>query len=205
MPHPYSAADVITTGSLRRLRGSHYSAQRAQLSQDALPLIRQGPRCDDSIRDNNNNNNNRQSHRASRPRSVPLIPPAPPQPVFQPHQLIAVCFNHMAGRECEHCRQMERGVMGQERPDSEISSETLGQLQQHGYQHNENRYSHASGGSGEKPDDGGEKGGKSTPSSPIDIYDRRLSKLRLEMLGLWGRTSKSRLLQAPANVELTYW
>ena len=206
MPHPYSAADVITTGSLRRLRGSHYSAQRAQLSQDALPLIRQGPRCDDnSTRDNNNNNNNRQTHRASRPRSVPLIPPAPPQPVFQPHQLIAVCFNHMAGRECEHCRQMESGVMGLERPDSEISSETLGQLPQHGYQQNESRYSHASGGSGEKPDDGGEKGGKSTPPLPINIYDRRLSKLRLEMLGLWGRTSKPRCLPAPANIELTYW
>ena len=95
--------------------------------------------------------------------------------------------------------------MGQERPDSEISSETLGQLQQHVYQQNENRYSHASGESGERPDDGGEKGGKSTPPPPIDIYDRRLSKLRLEMLGLWGRTSKSRLLQAPANFELTYW
>ena len=195
MPHQYSAADVITTGSLRRLRGSHYSAQRAQLSQDALPLIRQGPRCDDSTRD-------RQSPRA-RPRSVPLIPPAPPQPVFQPHQLIAVCFNHMAGRECEHCRQMERGLMGQERPDSELSSETLGQHHQHGYQQNENRYS-GSEGNGEKPDDGGEKGGKSPPP-PINIYDSRLSKLRLEMLGLWGRTSKSRFLPAPANVELTYW
>ena len=192
MPHQYSAADVITTGSLRRLRGSHYSAQRAHLSQDALPLIRQGPRCDD----------NRQSPRA-RPRSVPLIPPTPPQPVFQPHQLIALCFNHMAGRECEHCRQMERGLIGQERPDSELSSETLGQHHQHGFQQNENRYS-GSEGNGEKPDDGGEKGGKSPPP-PINIYDSRLSKLRLEMLGLWGRTSKSRFLRAPANVELTYW
>lgn len=195
MPHPYSAADVITTGSLRRLRGSHYSAQRAELSQDALPLIRQGPRSDDNTRD-------RQYPRA-RPRSVPLIPPAHPQPVFQPHQLIAVCFNHMAGRDCEHCRQMERGVIGQERPDSEHSSETLGQLHQHGHQQNENRYS-GLGGDGEKPDDGGEKGGKSPPP-PINIYDRRLSKLRLEMFGLWGRTSKPWCLQTPANVELTYW
>ena len=189
MPHPYPSADVITTGSLRRLRGSHYSAQRAQLSQDALPLIRQGPRCDDSTRD-------RQFPRA-RPRSVPLIPPAAPQPVFQPHQLIAVCFNHMAGRECEHCRQMERGMMGQERLDSEVSSETLDQHHQHGYQQNENRYS-GSGGSGEKPDDGGENGGKSPPP-PINIYDRRLSKLRLEMFGLWGRTSKSRFI--PSTCE----
>ena len=195
MPHPYSAADVITTGSLRRLRGSHYSAQRAELSQDALPLIRQGPRSDHNTRD-------RQYPRA-RPRSVPLIPPAPPQPVFQPHQLIAVCFNHMAGRDCEHCRQMERGVIGQERPDSEHSSETLGQLHQNVDQQNEYRYS-GSGGNGEKPDDGGEKGGKSPPP-PINIYDRRLSKLRLEMFGLWGRTSKSWCLQTPANVELTYW
>ena len=199
MPHPYSAADVITTGSLRRLRGSHYSAQRARLSQDALPLIRQGPPCDDSTRDINNG----QYQARARPRSVPLIPPAP---VFQPHQLIAVCFNHMAGRECEHCRQMnERGVMGQGRPDSEISSETLGQQHQNGDQQNENRYSGSGGSGGEQPDDGGEKGGKSSPPPPINIYDRRLSKLRLEMLGLWGRTSESRLLQASANVELTCW
>lgn len=87
---------------------------------------------------------------------------------------------------------MERGLMGQERPDSELSSETLGQHHQHGFQQNENRYS-GSEGNGEKPDDGGEKGGNSPPP-PINIYDSRLSKLRLEMLGLWGRTSKSRFL-----------
>ena len=199
MPNPYSAADVITSGSLRRLRGSHYSAQRAELSQDALPLIRQGPRCDDSTRENN-----RQSLPRTRPRSVPLIPPAPPQPVFQPHQLIAVCFNHMAGRECEHCRQMERGVIAEERPDSEISTETLGQHRHSGYQQNENRYSGSEGNGEKQPDDGGEKGGKSPPP-PINIYDGRLSQLRLEMFGLWGRTSISRFLQAPANVELTDW
>ena len=108
----------------------------------------------------------------------------------------------MAGRECEHCRQMERGLRGQEGTDSEHSSETLDQHHHHGYQQNENRYS-GSVGNGEKPDDGGEKGGKSPPP-PINIYDRRLSKLRLEMFGLWGRTSKSRFLQAPVNVELTY-
>lgn len=95
--------------------------------------------------------------------------------------------------------------MGQERPDSEISSETLGQHHRHGYQQNENRYSGSGGSGGELPDDGGEKGGKSPPPAPINIYDRRLSKLRLEMLGLWGRTSKSWLLQEPANTELTYW
>ena len=189
MPNPYSAADVITSGSLRRLRGSHYSAQRAELSQDALPLIRQGPRCDDSTRDNSN----RQSLPGTRPRIVPLIPPSPPQPVFQPHQLIAVCFNHMAGRECEHCRQMERGVIAEERPDSEVSTETLGQHRHPVYQHNENRYGGSAEGNGEKqPDDGGEKGGKSPPP-PINIYDGRLSKLRLEMFGLWGRTSMSYL------------
>lgn len=199
MPHPYSAADVITSGSLRRLRGSHYSAQRAHLSQDALPLIRQGPRCDDCTRDSN------RQLPGARPRSVPLIPPAPPQPVFQPHQLIAVCFNHMAGRECEHCRQMERELIGQESPDSEISSETLGQHHHHHvYQQNEHRYSGSEGNGEKQPDDGGEKGGKSPPP-PINIYDRRLSKLRLEMFGLWGRTSMTRLIQVPANVELTYW
>ena len=200
MPHPYSAADVITSGSLRRLRGSHYSAQRAELSQDALPLMRPGPRCDDSTRENNN----RQSFVHTRPRSVPLIPPAPPQPMVQPHQLIAVCFNHMAGRDCEHCRQMQTGMIGEERPESENSTETLGQHCHSGYQQHENQYSNASVGSGEKqPDDGGEKGEKSPPQ-PIDIYDGRLSKLRLEILGLWGRTSMSRFLQALANIELTF-
>lgn len=202
MPHPFSAADVITSGSLRRLRGSHYSAQRAQLSQDALPLIRHGPRSDDSIRDTNNNN--KQSLPHTRTRSVPLIPPTPPQPTFQPHQLIAVCFNHMAGRECEHCRQMGSGLIGQERLDSENSSETLGQHRHPGYQQNEYRDSESEGSGEKQPDDGGEKGGKSPPP-PTNIYDKRLSKLRLEIFGLWGRTSMSRSLQAPANVELTSW
>ena len=201
MPHPFSAADVITSGSLRRLRGSHYSAQRAQLSQDALPLIRPGPRSDDSIR---NNNNNRRQFPGARPRSIPLIPPTPPQPTFQPHQLIAVCFNHMAGRECEHCRQMQGMLIGQERADSEISTETLGQHRHFGYQQNENRDSGSEGYGEKQPDDGGEKGGKSPPP-PTNIYDKRLSKLRLEIFGLWGRTSMSRFLQAPANVELICW
>ena len=95
-------------------------------------------------------------------------------------------------------------MIAEERPDSEISTETLGQHRHFGYQQNENRYTGSTEGNDEKqPHDGGEKGGKSPPP-PINIYDGRLSKLRLEMLGLWGRTSKFRLLQAPANDELTY-
>lgn len=99
---------------------------------------------------------------------------------------------------------MERELIGQESPDSEISSETLGQHHHHVYQQNEHRYSGSEGNGEKQPDDGGEKGGKSPPP-PINIYDRRLSKLRLEMFGLWGRTSMTRLIQVPANVELTYW
>ena len=194
MPHPYSASDVITSGSLRRLRGSHYSAQRAELSQDALPLIRQGPRSDDGNRD-------RQVPRV-RPRSLPLLSPSPPQPVYQPHQLIAVCFNHMAGRECGHCRQMERGMMRPESEDSDNSTETLEQHQPV-YRQNENRYSGATVEKFEKPNDGGERGEKPPPPpppSPVNFYDRRLSKLRIEMLGLWGRTSTLPPPQAPAYV-----
>lgn len=96
-------------------------------------------------------------------------------------------------------------MIAEERPDSEVSTETLGQHRHFGYQQHESRHSSGSVGNGEKqPDDGGEKGGKSPPQ-PIDIYDGRLSKLRLEILGLWGRTSMSRFLQALENVELTFW
>ena len=96
-------------------------------------------------------------------------------------------------------------MIGQESPDSEISTETLGQHHHSVYQQHESQHSSGLVGNGEKqPDDGGEKGGKSPPP-PINIYDGRLSKLRLEILGLWGRTSMSRFLQALANVELTFW
>ena len=108
----------------------------------------------------------------------------------------------MAGRECEHCRQMQGGLIGQERADSEISTETLGQHRHFGYQQNESRDSGSEGYGEKQPDDGGEKGGKSPPP-PTNIYDKRLSRLRLEIFGLWGRTSMSRFLQAPVNVELT--
>ena len=179
----FSTADVITSGSLRRLRGSHYSAQRAHLSQDALPLIPKDRRL--------------RSEFEARPRSVPLPVPYPPQPTYQPHQLIAVCFNHMAGRECEHCRQLDQGLRSQERVDEGAGSdETLGQQ-------NGNRYSGSEqSGSG---NDGGEKGESSGPPTPVNIFDKRLSKLRLQVLGLWGRTGTSTLLYASVTIQLTLW
>jgi len=41
----------------------------------------------------------------------------------------------------------------------------------------------------EKPKDGGEKGGAEGPPAPVGISDKKLSRLRLEVLGLWARTS----------------
>ena len=101
----------------------------------------------------------------------------------------------MAGRESEHCRQLDQGLRSQERLDEGAGSdEMLGQQ-------NGNRCSGSEkSGSG---NDGGEKGESSGPPTPVNIFDKRLSKLRLQVLGLWGRTGTSTLLYASVTIQLT--
>lgn len=153
---------VMQSTSRRRLE--HYSAQRAQDARDALPLI----------------DNKRLS---SRPNS--FFPSSPP-PSYQPHQLIAVCFNHMAGRDCEHCRNLDRSLKDQRSDSSPDSHHTLGYQGQSNGQH---RHSDASL-RVEKQIDGGEKGGERGLPPVVGFWDSRLRKLRLELLGLWARTSE---------------
>lgn len=141
--------DVIrSNGSLRRLRGRHYAAQRFQ--DDSLPLI---------------------DH-------LPL-----PQASYQPHQLIAVCFNHMAGRDCEHCRQIDRSLNTERAHRSTDSNQTFGSRHSRG-----NSLADISI---EKPRDGGEKCGDPGPPPPVGFWNKKLGKLRLECMGLWARTSES--------------
>lgn len=155
-------------GSIRRLRTSHYWGQRA--STDALPLIPF-------------------SQRPARSRPTRNSFPAPPPPTYQPqpHQLIAVCFNHMAGRRCEHCQQLNGQYAGRDRDEeSPDSANTLGHQQQ------QRHSSHGDSdlGENEKAKDGGEQGGQQGPPSPVGVWDKRLSKLRVQVFGLWARTSQ---------------
>ena len=176
---------TVRRGSLRRLRASLHTSQRTSqhISQHASHYW--------------------DSQRASTVESVPLLAnplhspnsfPPPPSPTYrpqsqsysQPHQLIAVCFNHMAGRHCEHCQQLNShyghwcGRHGrlEESPGSShshqpLQSRSTGDLGKH-----------------EAPVDGGEKGGKKEPPAPAGFWDKKLSKLRLQVLGLWVRTSQ---------------
>ena len=161
----------------RRLE--HYSAQRAQDARDALPLI--------------NKDQQRFSHRSSN-----YFPPSPP-PTYQPHQLIAVCFNHMAGRDCDHCRNLDRSLNDRHSDPSPDSHHTLA-YQSHSSSHQ--RRSNASL-DNEKPEDGGEEGGKKGPPPVVGFWDSRLRKVRLQMLGMWARTSKQASRHALKDLALT--
>jgi len=91
----------------------------------------------------------------------------------------------MVARQCEHCQRLNDQYGGQERDDeSPGHGNTLGHQQQ---------AQQSSSGSevedDEKPKDGGEKGGAEGPPAPVGISDKKLSRLRLEVLGLWARTS----------------
>ena len=101
----------------------------------------------------------------------------------------------MAGRESEHCRQLDQGLRSQQRVDEgAVSDDSLGQ-------HYGNRFCVS-----EKSVCGivgGDKGESSGPPTPVNIFDKRLSKLRLQVLGLWGRTGTSTLLYASATIQLT--
>ena len=151
----------------RRLE--HYSAQRAQDSRDALPLIQ----------------NEQQQHQRHSGRSSSYYP-SPPSSTYQPHQLIAVCFNHMAGRDCDHCRNLDRSLNDRRSDYSPESHHTLGYHSQGSSHQRRSNFSFHD----EKLENGGEKGGKQGPPPVVGFWDSRLAKLRLQMLGLWGRTSK---------------
>ena len=154
------------TSTGRRLE--HFSAQRAQDARDALPLI--APADD-----------RRHSSRQST-----YYPPSPPAS-YQPHQLIAVCFNHMSGRDCEHCRNLDRSLNDRRSDSSPDSHHTLGY---HSQSSGQQRHSNHSSFHDEKQQDGGEKGGKQGFPPVVGFWDSRLGKLRLQLLALWGRTSK---------------
>ena len=165
---------VMQSSSSTGRRLEHYAAQRAQDARDALPLIQ-------NIQ--NIQNDQRYSTRSS------TYYPSSPSPTYQPqqpHQLIAVCFNHMAGRVCEHCRNLDRSLSDRRSDSSPDSHHTLGYHEQsNGFQ----RRSNVSF-MDEKHGDGGEKDGKQGPPPVVGFWDSRLGKLRLQMLGQWARTSK---------------
>ena len=185
----------MQSSSNGRRRLEHYSSQRAQDVRDALPLLVQqtDPR--------------RQS---SRPASYF---PTSPEPSHQPHQLIAVCFNHMAGRECDHCRNLDRSLNERRSDGSPDSHHTLGYHSQRNSNQSLGQHSQRNGGQrhsntslvDEKQQDSGEKGAKPGPPPVVGFWDARLGKLRLQMLGLWGRTSKQASPVRYTEFALTLW
>ena len=163
----FSDKVMQSTSSTSKRRLEHYSAQRAQDARDALPLI--------------------QTHKPHPGRPVSDIPsPSSPPLSYQPHQLIAVCLNHMAGRDCEHCRNLDPSLHRSRPERSPDSSNTLGYREQNNGQQ---RHSSASL-HDEKQEDGGEKGGEEGSPPVVGFWHSKLGKLRLELLGLWARTSK---------------
>lgn len=158
---------ILRSGSLRRLRALRYrhywGTQRA--SGDRLPLIPNSQRA-----------------------AIAPLPPPPPTYQPQPHQLIAVCFNHMAGRQCEHCQRLNKEYGGNERLESSPDS---GHSSGHQNPQQQQRSSRSDSEQDEKPQDGGEKGGDGEPPAPAGFWDKRLSKLRLEIFGEWAKTSQS--------------
>ena len=49
---------------------------------------------------------------------------------------------------------------------------------------------HTSADNEEHATDGGEKGGKKEPPTPVGFWDHSLNKVRLEVFGAWTKTSK---------------
>lgn len=135
-------------------RRAHYAAQRAGRSSEEQLLLQ-------------------------KPQTA-VLTPSTAHP-FQTHHLVAVCFNRMAGRYCEHCEQLDRSlnnINGAEcSPDSNRTLDAQGNT-------------HGNRSSIETKQDGGEKGGSSSPPPTVGVFDKRLSKLRLQVAGLWARTGK---------------
>ena len=176
---------VMQSSSARRLE--HYSAQRAQDARDALPLIQSEKRFSDQQQQQHHRRSNRSSNYL----------PSSPTPSYQPpHQLIAVCFNHMAGRDCEHCRNLDHSLSDRRSDSSPHSDHTLGYNSQHSERQRHSKVSLYD----EKHNDGGEKGGEQGPPPVVGFWDSRLGKLRLQLLGLWGRTSKRAFTTRPKTL-----
>lgn len=72
-------------------------------------------------------------------------------------------------------------------PDSAL---TLGQAHEQQHLQQQRNSSASEIEEDEKPKDGGEKGGEEGPPAPVGVWDKRMSKLRLEVFGLWARTSE---------------
>lgn len=66
--------------------------------------------------------------------------------------------------------------------DFETSAETIRALDDH-QSSNHAMINH------ERDIDGGEKGNDSSPPRPVGFWDKSLSKTRLQVYGLWARTS----------------
>lgn len=171
---------VMQSNSITGRRLEHYAAQRAQDARDALPLIH---------KDQQQQQQQRLSTRSSN-----YIPSSPCPSYHPPHQLIAVCFNHMAGRECEHCRNLDRSLTDRRSDCSPDSHHTLGyHSPNNGYQRRSNISSND------------EKAANQGSPSVVAFWDSRLGKLRLQMLGLWARTSKRASALALKDLTLTLW
>jgi hypothetical protein len=79
--------------------------------------------------------------------------------------------------------------------DYQSLNETVGQV-------NYNRYSAYSEKSAVENDEE-EKREDAGPPPPVGLFDKRLSKLRLQILGLWGKTGTLALVHACMKVRLT--
>lgn len=114
----------------------------------------------------------------------PLLSPPHPalrkhsaSPPYQAHQLVALCFNALAGHYCEHCEQLRRVMNHDHQSAGSPDSHRTLKNRQHD--------------SPDRPSDGGEKGGDNPdPRAPVGFFDSRLNGLRIKVLGLWLRTGE---------------
>lgn len=115
----------------------------------------------------------------------------------------------MAGRQCEQCAALNRSLNNEDQPnDSPVKREASrpGFLFPSGRRTDDtpdsadtrvgthqNGSAVTSNGSSEKsghPDKDEEKGGESDPPEPVGLFHSSLSKVRLQILGLWARTGR---------------
>lgn len=109
-------------------------------------------------------------------------------PRYQPHQLVALCFNTLAGHDCEHCALLRHSMSHDHH--STASPDSTRTLSHHEADD-------------EKQKDGGEKGGRSSgPPAPVGLFDKRLNATRLRIIGLWLRTGEWSMSAHASRQEL---